>query len=395
MGIYTNTPKVSVIVPMYNCAAFLPNFFLDMQAQSLHDFELICVIDGATDNTLDIVKQYADKDERIRYFYKENGGAGTARNYGFEYARGEYVMWIDADDRYSSDLLKEMVSAGDKFLADEVLCLFDSYDYATMQKIEVRGFDKKFFPENTCVNPTKALIENTFSIAGSGPTNKLYRKTFINDNNLRYSATRVANDTKFIWAAISIAKKVVGIHKKLIHVQRCINPDSVTSNRGRYIQDVPIVFSELYQWLKERNLAERLHNTFCKSYKSGVDYNSQFGVNMEFVETVVKALNEEEPWINMDLNDIANLFGSLFDFAWMKRKIEILENEMQNDKEKRKKGLLNRIAMEQNRKETMSLIYTLSVNRYNREFKSWRYKIRSLIIWFPREIKYFIKLKSE
>ena len=283
-------PKVSVIVPMYNCAQFLPDFFLDMQNQHLRNFELICVIDGATDDTLDVVKRYATEDNRIRYFCKDNGGAGSARNYGLHYACGEYVMWIDADDRYSPDLLVEMVSAADKFNANEVLCLFESYDYKTDRMLPIQGFRRKIFPENTCVDPSEALINNTFAIAGSGPTNKLYRRTFVVNNNLSYSTTRASNDTKFISAAISIAKRVVGVHKILIHVKKCINPDSITSNRGKYIQEIPTVYSELYQWLKERNLHERYHNTFCRNFKDGISYNSQFGLNMEFIEAVVYSL---------------------------------------------------------------------------------------------------------
>jgi len=407
-------PKVSVIVPMYNCAQFLPVFFRDMNEQSLKNFEIICVIDGATDNTLEIVKQYEAEDGRIRVFYKENGGAGTARNFGLEYARGEYVMWIDADDRYSPDLLKEMITVADDFLADIVLCLFDSYDYKTNKMVPELGFDKGVFPENTCVNPGEALIMRTFSIAGPGATNKLYRKAFIKNNKLFYSSTRIANDTKFIYSAISIAKKVVGVHKKLIHVQKRINPDSITSNRGKNIQDISVVFSELFQWLKERNLSERLCNAFCRAFRDGVVYNAQFAVNREFIEAIVYTLNEKEPWVNMSSDDIAKLFGNWFDIGNIKTDIQTLEIAIRENKDDDTKALLNQLEMKKNRLDTMALIWVLSVVRYDRDFRinkisdyqkqintleqqinreknSWNYRVGSAILWLPKKIYYLFK----
>ena len=415
MNVNDCKPKVSVIVPMYNCARFLPDFFRDMKEQSLKDFEMICVIDGATDNTLEIVKQYEAEDDRIRYFYKENGGAGTARNLGLDYARGEYVMWIDADDRYSPDLLKEMATAADEFMADEVLCLFDSYDYKINKMEAELGFNKEVFPENTCVNPIEALItKKSFSIAGPGATNKLYRKAFIKENNLYYSATRIANDVKFIYSAIAIAKKVVGVHKKLIHVQKRINPDSITSNRGKHIQDISEVFSELFQWLKERNLSERLCNTFCVAFKNGVIYNSQFAVNREFIEEIVYTMNEKEPWVNMNSDEIAKLFGKWFDIGKIKKDIQMLETAIREKKDEDNAGLLNQLGMEKNRLETMALIWVLSVVRYNRDFRitkisdyrkrvnslkkqaqkeknSWNYRIGSAVLWLPKKVYYLFK----
>jgi len=422
MNVNDCKPKVSVIIPMYNCARFLPDFFRDMKEQSLKDFEMICVIDGATDNTLEIVKQYEAEDDRIRYFYKENGGAGTARNLGLDYARGEYVMWIDADDRYSPDLLKEMATAADEFMADEVLCLFDSYDYKINKMEAELGFDKEVFPENTCVNPFEALItKKSFSIAGNGATNKLYRKAFIKDNNLYYSATRIANDVKFIYSAIAIAKKVVGVHKKLIHVQKRINPDSITSNRGKHIQDISVVFSELFQWLKERNLSERLCNTFCVAFKYGIIYNSQFAVNREFIEAIVYTLNEKEPWTNMSSRDIAKLFGKWFDIGKIKKDIQKLEAVIRENKDDDTKALLNRFEMAKNRLDTMALIWVSSVVRYDRDFRinkisdyqkqistlkrqvntlkdqaqgeknSWNYRVGSAILWLPKKIYYLFK----
>ena len=423
-GAYMNkskkTPKVSVIVPMYNCAILLPAFFQDMENQTLRNFELICVIDGATDNTLEVVKQHSSKSDKIRYFYKEeNEGAGFARNYGLTYARGEYVMWIDADDRYSPNLLAEMVYTADKFSADEVLCLCKSHDYLLNTIKENIGFFADAFPENTCVNPAK--ISNLFQKMGSGPTNKLYRLSFVKENHLSYSNTMVANDVKFIYSAISVAKRVVGIHKHLITFERNINPDSITSNREKYSEQIFIATSELYVWLKERNLFERYRNTFLLMFKTAFLYNAEFGVNSKYIEAAVKTLNVEEPWINISSEEIGKLFGQSFDTKKIKEDITKLEEECSANKDEKAPNPLVRIKKLKSRLEIIALCKTFSIIRYNRDFdeyktiqlenqlestkqqlnnmkqqlsrekSSWNYKIGSMITWLPKKIYYSFK----
>ena len=412
------SPKVSIIVPMYNCARFLSDFFQDMQAQTLTDFEMICVIDGATDDTLEIVQKYAAADKRIRCFYKENGGAGTARNYGFRYVNGEYVIWIDADDCYSPDFLQEMVTAADTFMADEVLCLCESIDYQLGIHKQDIGFNKEAFPENVCVNPDD--VPKLFLKVGTGPTNKLYRKSFLEENQLSYSNTMVANDVKFILTAISVAKRVVGVHKHLITFQRYVNPESITSNRGKYTQQVPLVYSELYQWLKERNLFEKYRDMFCIYFTNGVNYNSGFGVNHAFIEAVVHTLNEEEPWVSMSPDEIGKLFGSYFDIAKMQKKIRMIETQISENQIDNGFKVVQ-LEKEKSRLEVVALIKTYSNIRYHRDFDeykikqlkeqlentkqqlnstkqqlnrekaSWNYKIGSMITWLPKKIYYFFK----
>ena len=417
------SPKVSVIVPMFNCSPFLPAFFQDMQNQSLREFEIICVIDGATDNTLDIVKEYAVNDSRIRFFYKENGGAGTARNYGLDHACGEYVIWIDADDRYSPDFLGEMASAADKFKADEVLCLCDSYDYTLRATRQSIGFDREAFPENTCVNPSD--IPGVFKRIGSGPTNKLYRRSFVADNQLCYSSTRVANDVKFILSAISVARRVVGVHKHLATFQRNINPESITSNRGKYTHEVPSIYTELYQWLTERNLFEQNREMFCTYFSDGIFYNSQFAVNPQFIDAAVHSLNEEEPWASMSPAEVAKVFGKYFNLKKLKDDIITLETNIQENIKEPDQSSKVKLERMKNRLEVIALIKTLSSVRYNRDFdeyrfaklkkqlknkdlqleitkqqlqrekSSWNYKIGSAILWLPKKILYLFKRKGE
>ncbi|UAB74711.1 glycosyltransferase family A protein [Mesoflavibacter sp. SCSIO 43206] len=106
------TPLVSIIIPTYNRAHLIGETLESVMAQTYVNWECIVIDDGSTDNTSEILKLYCEKDNRIQYHqrpeYHKPGGNG-ARNYGFELSRGEYVNWLDSDDFFSNDKLKEQI----------------------------------------------------------------------------------------------------------------------------------------------------------------------------------------------------------------------------------------------------------------------------------------------
>lgn len=105
-----DSPKISVIVPVYNVEQYLPRCIDSILAQTFTDFELLLIDDGSTDNSGKICDEYASKDSRIRVFHKENGGVSSARNLGLDNAEGEYILFIDGDDAISIDTLEKNLS---------------------------------------------------------------------------------------------------------------------------------------------------------------------------------------------------------------------------------------------------------------------------------------------
>ena len=104
--------KVSIVMPVYNCEDFLKESLDSVLRQTLQEWELLCVDDGSADKSLEILKQYQSKDNRIRVYSQPNQGAGAARNLGLQHAQGEYIAFLDADDYYyDTDALEEMYEA--------------------------------------------------------------------------------------------------------------------------------------------------------------------------------------------------------------------------------------------------------------------------------------------
>ena len=101
---------ISIIVPVYNTAPYLPQCLDSLVNQTYRDIEIICVNDGSTDNSPDILKAYAERDSRILVIHQENLGLSGARNKGLESARGEWVMFVDSDDWIGTDCCKTLLS---------------------------------------------------------------------------------------------------------------------------------------------------------------------------------------------------------------------------------------------------------------------------------------------
>ncbi len=91
-------PKISILSPLYNSTSFIGWAIQNIQSQTIQDFEMLTVDDGSTDNTKEVVHKFIEKDPRIKYFYKENGGAGSAVAEGLLHAHGEYIAFCDQDD---------------------------------------------------------------------------------------------------------------------------------------------------------------------------------------------------------------------------------------------------------------------------------------------------------
>lgn len=118
------TPKISIIIPVYNSEAFLSRCIESVLQQTFTNFELLLIDDGSSDNSGKICDRYALEDKRIRVFHKKNEGISITRNYGLKLAQGEYIGWVDSDDWIQIEMYEEMYNEIQKINADIVWCDF-------------------------------------------------------------------------------------------------------------------------------------------------------------------------------------------------------------------------------------------------------------------------------
>lgn len=109
-----STPYLSVIVPVYNVENYLAHCLDSILSQTFTDFEVLLIDDGSTDGSRAVCERYAAQDDRIRLFHKENGGLVSARQYGFPFAQGEYVTFVDSDDWIDPAMYQNLCGAAKK-----------------------------------------------------------------------------------------------------------------------------------------------------------------------------------------------------------------------------------------------------------------------------------------
>ena len=118
---------MSIIIPIYNTAAWIPACIESIINQSFSDFEILLIDDGSTDGSGVICDMYTKTDSRIRVFHKKNGGVSSARNYGLDKATGEWIYFVDSDDELLPDCLRIMTG----YIRDDidiVLAGYEKYD---------------------------------------------------------------------------------------------------------------------------------------------------------------------------------------------------------------------------------------------------------------------------
>lgn len=155
-------PDVSVIIPVYNSNRYLKECLDSIVNQTLSNIEIICVDDGSTDGSLDILHEYAAKDNRFVVLEQKNSGAGVARNLGMSIARGRYLSFLDSDDFFSLTLFEETVLRADTTNADIVVYRFVKFNQKNKEYISCDyAFHSEYWkPEVFSFrdNPKKYLI---------------------------------------------------------------------------------------------------------------------------------------------------------------------------------------------------------------------------------------------
>lgn len=141
-------PVFSVIIPLYNKENFIEDTLHSILNQTFSDYELIIVNDSSTDNSEEKVLQFTDS--RIRYFFKENGGVSSARNYGISVAQAEYITFIDADDYWYPNFLEEMFLNINQFKNEKVFAA--AFEIETLKKIIPAVYSIKKSSDSQIIN---------------------------------------------------------------------------------------------------------------------------------------------------------------------------------------------------------------------------------------------------
>ncbi len=202
-------PLVSIIVPVFNLEKYISNCLFSLMNQTYHNLEILCIDDGSTDSSGDVIRELSVEDNRIVYIKKENGGVSSARNLGLDVFKGDFVMFVDGDDYLHPQAIELFVECIEK-TGCGIACAgvqgTDATDVSFEKLIDIR-FDK--------VKTDELMFDGNFSGLMSS-CSKLYSKKSLKniyfDENLIYS-----EDTIFVFDLLMLFNEVAIINKNLYY----------------------------------------------------------------------------------------------------------------------------------------------------------------------------------
>lgn len=213
-------PLVSIIIPVYNVEKYICNCIDSVLAQDYHNIEIIIVDDGSPDNSGKIADEYAGKDNRIHVIHKENQGVAAARNSGFDASTGEFIIYIDSDDWISKDHVSYLMELHSKTNAD--MCMTTEF-FTQKQDLQVEK-------ENISVLSSAdaaALLLSPKVVVGS--YNKLYKKKYLSDNNIRQNENLFSGEgLNYIVTAAQYANFVAVSNRKIYYYRRNVAESATT-----------------------------------------------------------------------------------------------------------------------------------------------------------------------
>ena len=264
--------KVSVIVPVYNAEEFLEETIQSIEKQTLEDMEVIFVDDWSTDGSADILCSYRDgHPEKVTVIRQKNQFAGVARNNGLKQAEGKYVAFWDADDFSDPTQLEKLYDQCEKTGADVGVCGMQRYDQKTgTYRRLTTVINKKLLPEDKSVFTSEELQEVIFNAFSFHSPNKLFLRSFLMENDIRYSSDRISEDTVFIMKALLLANRIAIVDEPLYIYRINAEADNLTGTIAEDIMSKPRAFMEMKAFMIEKGLFnEKTERSFANKALSG------------------------------------------------------------------------------------------------------------------------------
>lgn len=249
--------KVSVVIPIYNVENYLEDCLNSIVNQTLEDIEIICINDGSTDNSLDILNRYAEKDDRMTVITQENGGHAVATNRGMGMAKGKYLYLMDSDDIVELNTLEDTYNLAEEKNLDFVIFKAINYNdpedryyetevYSMGNLLKVVGknvFNYKDLPQNVLFNMSVT------------PWSKLYNREFVERIGAKFPEGLVFEDNVFFWQVMFNADRVY-FYDEFLFTRRWYSSSSTTAGDKRFLDSIK-VYNLIWEEFRKHNEFEK------------------------------------------------------------------------------------------------------------------------------------------
>ena len=266
--------KVSFVVPIYNTGEYLMFCLSSLIRQTLKDIEIICVDDGSSDNSREIIQDFAQKDSRIKIVLQEHKGTAVARNIGLQTAEGEYVHFVDSDD-WIVDNCAEVLYNKAKNLNLDLVC-FNVANYDNKTKL-IR--ENQFYPAHFWPNDCEKMIltwknyKNPF-LGNFSAANKLYKTSFLREKGIKFIENLWFEDHPFHLDSLLQARRIGVINRSLYFYRKNIKNSFMARMRKN---DNCFAIFDVFKELKRIIIKLGLYEVLRRDY---LEYTICLGLNM-------------------------------------------------------------------------------------------------------------------
>lgn len=286
-----SNPAVSVIIPCYNAEKTLDECIGSLLNQTMQNIEIICVDDGSTDNTLKKLQNYARTDMRVRIFSQQNQYAGAARNLGMAQAKGEYILFLDADDFFAESLAQETYAAAVSNMADVVIFNARNYDERTGEFTKGWSMKAELIPEKQPFS-LEDCPDHLYQITSPVPWTKLFRREFLLETKLQFQTLRHTNDFFFVFSAMAMAKRIVAMDKVLV-TYRVGQKTNLQSTKSQNPLCFYTAYKALHDQLEEIGMLRIIYRSYANQVLNGCLYNLRTLNELDAQKAVFDKLRDE------------------------------------------------------------------------------------------------------
>lgn len=308
--------KLSVIVPVYNSEKYLNRCVDSLVKQTLKDIEIILVDDGSKDSSPAICDEYAEKYGNITVLHLENGGPARARNKGIEIAKGEYLAFCDSDDYVELNMYEKLYANAIEYHTDIAMCTY-SFDYDGRIVPAKFKFDSFYENKEAVKNGLLKRIYDSNFDGLAGPTNKLYSKQMVVDNDIKFDESMIrGEDFWFNFGCLKFANNCSFIDESLyyyyqneasiMHNPKNDSYDHWVNNRKRLLKENETLGFEIDENLFYKDF---IYKTvmFCRDkvklsqkdivksvlndefFKTAIKYDNDLPIHIRLIDLFVKA----------------------------------------------------------------------------------------------------------
>lgn len=301
--------EISVVIPAYNAVDYLDEGISSIVNQSFKDLEIICVDDGSTDNTLEVLQSYASKDDRIQVYHQENQGPDGATDTGISKATGKYIYLMDADDILDLNALEELYDIMEEKDLDFVIFKAISYYQDTGEYIEEIYYTMPKLHE--CVGDSvfywKDIGDTIFNICVT-PWSKLYRRDLIEKSRKEYDYGLIFHANIQFFKMLFNSKRAY-FHDKFLITHRIHSSSIAHANNERNVDIIP-TFNLIVEAFMEYGHFEEFKENLYNLKVNGCNYRYE-RIKDEFKELFfVEMKNDFEKVIGHERYD--EFYSSLY-----------------------------------------------------------------------------------